>query len=174
MIGSRVSPDVMDASTLPPVYDRFAATVVRQSSVEPMVTELVRLRCAQYHDCRLCGSARLVAAVHAGLSEDMVVMLGDYESTDWCSRWKTALRLTDAVIINPTNIPDGLRSDVRSHFTDEQLSELLFDIVKWSYQKALVSLRLETPLVDGIGDLVFEEDGRLVVTPHEQPAKTVA
>ena len=95
MIGSRVSPDVMDASTLPPVYDRFAATVVRQSSVEPMVTELVRLRCAQYHDCRLCGSARLVAAVRAGLSEDMVVMLGDYESTNWCSRWKTALRLTD-------------------------------------------------------------------------------
>jgi len=29
----------------------FAAAVVRMSSVDPITTELVRLRCAHYHDC---------------------------------------------------------------------------------------------------------------------------
>jgi hypothetical protein len=29
----------------------FAASVVRLSAVDPVTTELVRLRCAHYHDC---------------------------------------------------------------------------------------------------------------------------
>ena len=29
----------------------FAAAVVRLSAVDPVTTELVRLRCAGYHDC---------------------------------------------------------------------------------------------------------------------------
>ena len=29
----------------------FAASVVREHAVDPVTTELVRLRCAHYHDC---------------------------------------------------------------------------------------------------------------------------
>jgi len=65
-------------------------------------------------------------------------------------------------------------AELHEHFTEEQISELLFDIVKWSYQKALVALRLETPLVEGIGDLVIREDGTLVVTAREGLATAVA
>jgi hypothetical protein len=31
---------------------QFAASAVRLDSVEPVTTELVRLRCASYHNCR--------------------------------------------------------------------------------------------------------------------------
>ena len=31
--------------------DAWQAAVVRLSSVDPVTTELVRLRCARYHDC---------------------------------------------------------------------------------------------------------------------------
>lgn len=174
MITSRLSPAVMEASQLPPVYDEFAATVVRRSSVDPLITELVRLRCARYHDCRLCGSVRLVDAVSAGMSEAVVSALGDYENSDFDPRWKAALRLTDAVIVDPTAVGEELVAELHEHFTEEQISELLFDIVKWSYQKALVALRLETPLVEGIGDLVIREDGTLVVTAREGLATAVA
>ncbi len=30
---------------------RFAAAAVRNDRVDPITTELVRLRCASYHDC---------------------------------------------------------------------------------------------------------------------------
>ncbi len=30
---------------------RFAAAAVRNDAVDPITTELVRLRCATYHDC---------------------------------------------------------------------------------------------------------------------------
>ena len=29
----------------------FAASVVREQTLDPVTTELVRLRCAHYHDC---------------------------------------------------------------------------------------------------------------------------
>ena len=169
-----MSPTVMDSSELPEAYDEFAATVVRRNAVDPMITELVRLRCAHYHDCRLCGGVRLVAAVDMGLDEQVVATIDDYENSDFDPRWKAALRLTDAVIVDPTSVGEELAAELREHFTEEQISELLFDIVKWSYQKALVSLRLETPLVEGIGDLVIREDGTLVVTAREGFAASVA
>ena len=174
MITSRLSPAVMDSSELPHAYEEFAATVVRRNSVDPMITELVRLRCAHYHDCRLCGSVRLVDAVRSGLDEQVVSTIDSYETSDFDPRWKAALRLTDAVIVDPTGVGPELAAQLREHFTDEQISELLFDIVKWSYQKALVSLRLETPLVEGIGDLVIREDGTLVVTAREGFVTAVA
>ena len=31
--------------------DTFAASVVRMPGVDPITTELVRLRCARHHDC---------------------------------------------------------------------------------------------------------------------------
>ena len=174
MIVPRLSPAVLDASALPPIYDEFAATVVRCNSVDPFITELVRLRCAHYHDCRLCGSVRLVDAVNAGLDERIVGMIDDYEASDFDPSWKAALRLADAVIVDPGSVDDELRADVRAHFTEEQISELLFDVMKWSYQKALVALRLETPLVEGIGDLVFDADGNAVVTARAGFAASVA
>jgi alkylhydroperoxidase family enzyme len=174
MTTSRLPAAVMESSALPPVYEEFAATVVRRGSVDPLITELVRLRCARYHDCRLCGSVRLVDAVSAGMSEEVVAALGDYERSDFDPRWKAALRLTDAVIVDPTSVDAELVAQLHEHFTEEQISELLFDIVKWSYQKALVALRLETPLVEGIGDLVIREDGTLVVTAREGLATAVA
>jgi hypothetical protein len=104
----------------------------------------------------------------------VVSTIDDYENSDFDASWKAALRLTDAVIIDPTAVGEDLAAELLQHFTQEQISELLFDIVKWSYQKVLVSLRLETPLVEGIGDLVIREDGTLVVTAREGLAPAVA
>ena len=53
--GSR-SPRVSDGvKAAPPLRDALAAwqaAVVRLAAVDPVTTELVRLRCARYHDCR--------------------------------------------------------------------------------------------------------------------------
>lgn len=49
----RIDKGVVAAKPLRNSMHRFAAAVVRLSSVDPVTTELVRMRCARHHDCVL-------------------------------------------------------------------------------------------------------------------------
>jgi alkylhydroperoxidase family enzyme len=42
----------MTAPVLANALDGWQAAVVRLSRLDPVTTELVRVRCARYHDCR--------------------------------------------------------------------------------------------------------------------------
>ena len=166
MTDSRIDASAMD-SPITPVYNQFAATVVRsrlarEDRLDPRITEIVRLRCARIHDCRVCQSMREVTARQAGLDEDLAAQIDHYEVSDFPESWKVALRLTDAVVLIPGSVDDQLDRDVHRHFTDAQITELLFDIMKWSWQKALVALRLEAP-IDGVRDVRFGADGEAIL-----------
>lgn len=139
--------------------DAFSAAAVRASALDPITTEVVRLRCARYHDCRLCRSLRYEDALAAGLDERLAAKVDDYERADLDERLKVALRLTDTVIADPASVPATLRAQLHEHFSEEQIAELLHDIVKWSFQKVLVALRLDVPVRDGLSVLSFDEHG---------------
>lgn len=47
----RVPAGVAAAKPLRTALGSFAASVVRMDAVDPETTELVRLRCAHFHDC---------------------------------------------------------------------------------------------------------------------------
>lgn len=150
------------APQLGEAIDSFAAAAVRANSVDPVTTELVRLRCAVYHDCRRCGLLRLEDARKEGVDEEMAAKVASYESSDLPERVKVALRLTDAVIIDPASACDELAEQLHAHFTEAQIAELLLDIMKWSRQKELVALRLETPSWSGTEALGFDDRGNPV------------
>ena len=122
----------------------FERAAVRLRGVDPITTELVRLRCARTHDCRRCRSVRDDAALEAGFDEALGAKVDDYEHSDLPPRHKAALRLADAMILGGS-IDPALRADVRAHFSESEIAELLLDVVKWSVQKALVALRIEPP-----------------------------
>jgi hypothetical protein len=140
-------------------YAPFAASVVRASEVDPVTTELVRLRCARYHDCRLCGSLRYQDAIDSGFDEELGNKIDRYETSDLEERHKAALRLADAMIVDPAGIGDDLRADLREHFGEAEIAELLLDVMKWSHQKVKVSLRLDAPVRDGLSSLSFDGEG---------------
>lgn len=48
---ARISGAVAAARPLRSALGAWQAAVVRLSAVDPVTTELVRLRCARYHDC---------------------------------------------------------------------------------------------------------------------------
>lgn len=139
--------------------DAFAAAAMRATTVDPITTEVVRLRCGRYHDCRLCQSLRTDTALAEGLDETLASKVDHYESSDLPEHLKAALALTDAVIVDPSSADAALRARVREHFSDEQIAELLHDIVKWSFQKVLVALRLDAPVREGLSVLSFDENG---------------
>jgi hypothetical protein len=141
----------------------FAATAVRADAVDPLITELVRLRCAQVHDCRLCGSLRLTEALDRGLDEEMAEKIARYETAGFDPAAVAALRLADAIILAPAKADAELREELSRHFTSTQIAELCFDVMKWSHQKVLVSLRLESPPWDETAELSFDAAGDPVI-----------
>jgi AhpD family alkylhydroperoxidase len=161
-ISPRVDPTVRDASAMDRAILEFCETVERASSVDLMTTEVVRLRCAQYHNCRACASYRNKQALADGLDEALVEKIGRYEESDLPERWKAALRLADAVIVAPGGANAGLAADLHEHFSDEQIAELIFDVMKWSDQKVDVSLAMDIPPRDGLSVHSFDEDGHMV------------
>lgn len=140
----------------------FAAAVVRARSVDPLITELVRLRCAQVHDCRLCGSLRTRDALEGGFEEGMNRKLARYENGDFSPETVAALRLCDAMILAPATADAALKQELERHFSATQIAELCFDVMKWSQQKALVALRTEEPPWDTTTVLSFDERGEPV------------
>ena len=142
----------------------FAAAAVRAKALDPLITELVRLRCAQYHDCRLCGSFRVKESFDAGYDEGMYRAIAMHETSDFDPAIKAALRLCDAMIMRPDTIDAELRAQVHKHFTDTQIVELCTDVMKWSQQKSLVALRTEPPVTEEhLTELIFDADGQPVV-----------
>ena len=160
---NNLTPGVSAGGPLENAIAQFAAAAVRADGIDPILTELVRLRCAQYHDCRLCGSFRVQAALDAGFDESMQKAIASYETADFSPRIKAALRLCDAMIIRPAEIDPALRDELQSHFSNEQITELCVDVMKWSQQKALVALRIEPPASDRhLTQLIFDENGHPV------------
>lgn len=154
-----LSPGVSGDGPFDAAIADFAAAVVRTRGVDPLTSELVRLRCAQVHDCRLCGSLRSREALQEGFDETLQQKIARHEGSDLSARHKAALTLCDTMILTPSRADAALRAELEQHFTPEQIAELLLDIVKWSQQKALVALRMEAPPWEETHTLVFDEDG---------------
>ena len=49
--GRRIPDGVKATAAVRHALDAWQAAVVRLSGLDPVTTELVRLRCARYHDC---------------------------------------------------------------------------------------------------------------------------
>jgi hypothetical protein len=157
------TPGVSAGGPLETAIADFAAAAVRARNVDPIITECVRLRCAQYHDCRICGSLRVQEALDAGFDEAMYRAIANHENSAFDPSIKAALMLCDAMIMRPDRIEPALRDELRAHFSDAQIVEICVDVMKWSQQKALVALRIEPPASEEhLTQLIFGEDGHPV------------
>ena len=143
----------------------YQDAVVRSSLLDPVLTELVRLRCARQHDCRICQTLRLSDAALAGADDALTAKIDYYEASDLDERYKVALRIVDTFIWRPTDMSDDLVRQAHESFTDAELAELLVDITKWSTQKVHVTLGTDgaerLPLNEqGVSYFTFDPDGR--------------
>ena len=144
----------------------YQEAVVRGTALDPVVTEMVRLRCARTHACRICQTLRLVDARDAGVDDAMTAKIDFYETSDLDERIKIALRITDAFITRPDMIAPAVIREARSMFTPAALLELCLDITKWSTQKIYVAQGTDGAHVlpknaQGISFFTFDESGKV-------------
>jgi alkylhydroperoxidase family enzyme len=159
----RIPEGVRAAAPLSRALSDWQASVVLLDTMDPVTTELVRLRAAAHHDCRTCGSVRLVDAKAAGVDETMTAKIERYEASDLPERHKIALRLADALMTLPGEISDELKAQVHGEFSDAELLEMTLDIMKWNYQKVPVALGIDDEVRPGeLTDLAFDANGNAV------------
>lgn len=78
--------------------DEFSHEVALLDQLHPITTELVRLRGARHHQCRVCMNRRSLTAVRAGADAAMFRELDDYRRSSLTDAQRAALALTDALI----------------------------------------------------------------------------
>lgn len=140
------------------------AAAVRLVNLDQTTSELVRLRCATWHNCRVCKSLRHVKNGERVVEESLATKVIDYENSDLDERHKVALRLADAFMMVPGRIDDELTAEARWYFTDGELAEMLLDIIAWTQQKPLVSLALDIPPATAdLTSLDFDDDGHPII-----------
>lgn len=145
-------------------YGDFAAAVATElTALDPVTTEIIRLRCAAYHDCRACSSLRSANAVSSGFGEAAARRVLAHSDDDLPEAHSAVLQFTDALITNPSDIDENLVELLGRHYCDEQIAEIILDIARWSFQKVKVALRIDAPRWDGLGTLSYDEHGQPVI-----------
>ncbi|OBJ68005.1 carboxymuconolactone decarboxylase family protein [Mycobacterium sp. 1274756.6] len=154
--------DSVDAATA--VFDRFAPAVARLRALDPVTSELVRLRGAAAHNCRLCASLREGGALDAGGSETLYDEIERFEtSTQITDTQKTALRYVDELVWSPGAVDPDVAADVRRHFSEEQALELTLDVMRNAMNKIAVAMGADAPRVtEGTERYLTGDDGRPV------------
>jgi len=151
-------------------FDGMLKTIALLGALDPVTTELVRLRGARTHNCRICQSTRSVAALRSGADEATFDQVDFYPTSDLDPATKTALRLTDAIITQPATIDPALVAEVRGHFTPAQVAEIVLDVVRNSAQKSAVAMAVDQAHVsEGVelyeigddGDVIFHGSARV-------------
>jgi alkylhydroperoxidase family enzyme len=154
-----------DADPIDALLNGFVPAVARLRTLDPVTTEVVRLRGAAQHNCRLCKSRREGNALDAGGSESLYADIEHYESSEQLSeRQKAALRYVDALIWSPSRIDAEVTAGVRTHFSEAAALELTFDVMRNACNKIMVSLGADAPQVsEGTELFMVEADGQTVI-----------
>ncbi|WP_297794609.1 carboxymuconolactone decarboxylase family protein, partial [Mycobacterium sp.] len=150
-LGWVAGPIVWDHTTDPSdsVFNDFLIAVARMRALDPITSELVRLRGAAQHNCRLCNSLREGGALDAGGSETLYEEIERFESSGLLdARAKAALRYADALIWTPARLVADEVAEVRSRFSEAESIELTFDVMRNASNKVAVSLGADAPRVE--------------------------
>jgi alkylhydroperoxidase family enzyme len=146
------------------LLNRFVPAVARARKLDDLTTEVVRLRGAVQHNCRLCQSLREEKALDAGGSETLYSEIQRYEtSTLLTDRHKAALAYVDALIWTPSKIERDVVAAMRKHFHQSEMVELTLDVMRNATNKIAVALDADAPRVEsGTETYLIDADGQTV------------
>ncbi len=104
---------------------------VRQSSLEPALLELVRLRASEMNGCAYCVDMHTKDARAAGETEQRLYATVAWRETPFFSeRERAALAWTEAVTeISHGQVPDDVYQAARERFSEKELVDLTMAVV---------------------------------------------
>ncbi len=134
------------AIAIPIELSRLAGIPVatkKSFQLDPVLHELIRIYNAKVQDCQYCQNARQAVAVQAGMSEDMVSALTNFERSDLPERIKAALRITAAVSTNPGLLSDDIWEDAARFYSQQELVDIVLLSMHTTASKCTITLGLD-------------------------------
>ena len=106
--------------------DDFYKKVFYSGRIDRRIVELVRLRLANIHGCAHCNRADRKGAREAGVPEEQIEGLDDYETGPFSEKKKAILALADVMVLtNPKgHVTKPLYDRCREHFSDGEMVEI--------------------------------------------------
>lgn len=155
------------------IIETFMRDVAQRNALDALTTELVRLRGARVHDCRLCQSRLSVRALDAAASANTPSVFDalDLDDEVLTSRERVAVQLADALVTQPALIDPSFARSVRETFTDTEIVEIVLDVVRNAANKIAVAFGADAPVVetgieyfdvDPMGNVVANVDPNVV------------
>ena len=139
-------PSPTSAETDPWVaHERFLLEVAKLSVLDPVTSELVRLRGARAHACRLCQSRRSVSAIDQAGRRDL---FEEADPSRISEAQALALRVVDAFVWQPIQWPRGLGEQVVGALGPAGATELTLDLVRNAANKIAVAFGADDPRVE--------------------------
>ncbi|TNM41968.1 carboxymuconolactone decarboxylase family protein [Nocardioides albidus] len=123
-----------------PALDDLWRAIARLRVLDPVTTEVLRLRQARQHRCRICQSLRSRSALAAGVDEETLDEIDHYPDSALSERHKTGLAVVDALVWEPTGLGPDLVAAVRRHYTPTEAVELVLDLLRNAANKVAVAL----------------------------------
>ncbi len=146
MFGEEWRPIPSSAETNPwAAHERFLLEVAKLSALDPVTSELVRLRGARAHDCRLCQSRRSVRAIDLAGGSDL---FDDRDPSGISDAQALALQVVDIFVWQPIRWPPGLGEQVVEALGPAAATELTLDIVRNAANKIAVAFDADDPQVE--------------------------
>lgn len=144
------------------LIDALMVEVHRLSSLDPVLSEHVRLHGARQHRCRLCMSLRsrpaLIAAGGAAPFDELVGQASSAPSDRDDEARRVAIDLVDAMIWTPARVAPEVLERSRTVLGAERSVEVVLDVVRNGANKIAVALAADAAHVEQ-GIEVYEVDG---------------
>lgn len=108
------------------VMQDFYGKIFFSGRVEETYKELARLYLSKTHGCLTCNKQNVPGARNAGVSQEKIDAITDFENGPFDDAEKAVLRYAAAMALtNPEGrMGDALYGDLRRHFDDAQICEL--------------------------------------------------
>ncbi len=146
MFGEEWRPMPTSGETDPWVaHETFLLEVAKLQTLDPVTSELVRLRGARAHNCRLCKSRRSVSAIDLAAGADL---FDDADPSGISEAQALALQVVDAFVWQPIRWPPGLGAQAVDALGPATATELTLDIVRNAANKIAVAFAVDDPQVE--------------------------
>lgn len=113
---------------VPEIVKRLVAASgeIGKAGLEPKLKHLVDLRASQINQCAFCVKMHTEEALNAGESQERLQRVIVWRHVDdFTPAERAALAWTEALTsLDPRTDYDGLRTDLRQHFSEAQLSAI--------------------------------------------------
>ena len=121
----------------PEIFETMIAhfqAILNTGTLPVKLKELVIVRTSQINDCRYCLASHTQIARKLGWTQDQLDHLAEYGTCeDFTPAEKVALRLAEEVTRDANNISDAFFAEVRNHFDEGEVVELLAAIGLFNY-----------------------------------------